>query len=105
VAPVFGKNICFFGGGYLRLFPKWMIVSMTKRLQRAQRSVLYYIHPREIDPSHPRFKMNPLNYFRSYVNLKTVESKLRAILKLSEFINCGEYLRQIKLQEDNNASR
>lgn len=104
VAPVFGKNICFFGGGYLRLFPKWMIVSMAKKLQRAQRNVLYYIHPREIDPSHPRFKMNALNSFRSYVNLKTVEGKLRAILKLSEFINCRDYLQQIKLQEDNNAS-
>lgn len=103
VAPFFGKNICFFGGGYLRLFPKWMIMSMANKLKHDNRSIMYYIHPREIDPTHPRYKMKALNYFRSYVNLRTVESKLHAILSQSEFSNCREYLHQIKLKDEKNA--
>lgn len=100
VAPVFGKNICFFGGGYLRLFPRWIIMKMSRELKKSNRSLMYYIHPREINPNHPRFKMKPLNYFRSYVNLRTVESKLHAILSQSEFVNCRAYLQNmIKTEE------
>lgn len=102
VAPVFGKNICFFGGGYLRLFPKWLIMKKSNELKNNHRSILYYIHPREINPDHPRFKMKPLNYFRSYVNLHTVESKLQSILTASEFVNCRAYLQQINHKKGNN---
>ena len=102
VAPVLGKNICFFGGGYLRLFPKWVIMKMSNELKKHNRSIMYYIHPREINPAHPRFKMKPLNYFRSYVNLHTVESKLHSILAQSEFVNCRAYLQQMNKTEDKN---
>lgn len=93
VTPVAGKNICFFGGGYLRLFPQWLILKMVERLKSQHQTPLFYIHPREIDPQHPRFKMKPVNYFRSYVNLDTVESKIRAILSQNSFVTCGEYMR------------
>ena len=92
VTPVMGKNICFFGGGYLRLFPQKLILKMVDRLESQHHTPLFYIHPREIDPKHPRFKMQPVNYFRSYVNLDTVESKIRAILSQNSFVTCGEYM-------------
>ena len=99
VTPVFGKNICFFGGGYLRLFPQWLILRMVERLINRQQTPLFYIHPREIDPGHPRFKMTPLKYFRSYVNLDTVESKLKAILSGNSFITCQDYLQEFGSNE------
>jgi len=34
VAPFCGKDICFFGGGYLRLFPKRVILYMHKKLAK-----------------------------------------------------------------------
>ncbi len=34
VAPFCGKEICFFGGGYLRLFPKRVILAMHKKLEK-----------------------------------------------------------------------
>ncbi|MDD2331718.1 MAG: DUF3473 domain-containing protein [Candidatus Cloacimonetes bacterium] len=94
VTPVLGKNICFFGGGYLRLFPQWLILEMVQNLKKTSQTPLFYIHPREIDPDHPRFKMPPLKYFRSYVNLNTVENKLHAILSRNSFVTCQEYLQE-----------
>jgi len=42
---------------------------------------VFYIHPREIDPSHPRLPMGYSRRFKSYVNLESTESKLRRILQ------------------------
>ncbi len=80
VAHVFSKTICFFGGGYLRLFPYLLIRRMARQVEREQRPVIYYVHPREIDPEHPRLNMNIKRRFKSYVNLKTTENKLRRIV-------------------------
>ncbi len=54
VAPFCGKDICFFGGGYLRLFPKRVILYMHKKLAKQGIPTLFYIHPREMEPQHPR---------------------------------------------------
>ncbi len=91
VAPVFSKDICFFGGGYLRLFPRSIIMQMSKKVNKLGLPVLYYLHPREIDPDHPRLKMKPIGYFKSYVNLKTVKPKLDTILSSNKFMTLREY--------------
>jgi hypothetical protein len=43
--------------------------------------VLFYVHPRELDPDAPRLKMNPLRQFKSFVNLRGTERKVMAILR------------------------
>jgi polysaccharide deacetylase family protein (PEP-CTERM system associated) len=91
VSTILGKNICFFGGGYLRLFPLSTILKRASQLKAANKPVLFYIHPREIDPHHPRMKVNPLKGFKSYVNLKSVAPKLEAILQTGNFLNLAEY--------------
>jgi polysaccharide deacetylase family protein (PEP-CTERM system associated) len=69
-------RLCLFGGGYLRLFPYWMIRSAARRVRREGRPVVFYVHPREIDPGHPRLPMPAHRRWRSYVNLHTTEAKL-----------------------------
>lgn len=81
VADFFGKAVCFFGGGYLRLFPYPLIRSMARQVLSEGRPVVFYIHPREIDPHHPRLPMNLKRRFKSYVNLASTEAKLQCILK------------------------
>jgi polysaccharide deacetylase family protein (PEP-CTERM system associated) len=80
VVDVLGRKLCFFGGGYLRLFPWTVIRRMTRRVLDEGRPVVFYIHPREIDPNHPRLRMSARRRFKSYVNLATTETKLRHIL-------------------------
>src|ERR1017187_5821786 len=81
VAALFGKPMCFFGGGYLRLFPYRLIRKMARQVLSEGRPVVFYVHPREIDPAHPRLPMSPIRRFKSYVNLETTEGKLRRILQ------------------------
>jgi polysaccharide deacetylase family protein (PEP-CTERM system associated) len=80
VVDVWGKPICFFGGGYLRLFPYWMIRRMSKRVLQEGRPVIFYVHPREVDPEHPRLAMKLSRHFKSYVNLESTEYKVKRIL-------------------------
>jgi hypothetical protein len=42
--------------------------------------VIFYVHPREIDPEHPRLPMGVSRRFKTYVNLRTTERKIRNIL-------------------------
>jgi polysaccharide deacetylase family protein (PEP-CTERM system associated) len=80
VEPVFGAPMCFFGGGYLRLFPYAMMKHMAKRVLANGLPVIFYVHPREIDPGQPRLPMNLKRRFKSYVNLGATEQKIRRIL-------------------------
>ena len=82
VADLLGKPMCFFGGGYLRLFPYWLIRKMALQVLSEGRPVVFYIHPREIDPAHPRLPMSRIRRFKSYVNLDTTEAKLRRIFRI-----------------------
>ena len=80
VARAFGRPICFFGGGYLRLFPYPLIKRMAKKVLAEGRPVIFFVHPREIDPKQPRLPMGALRKFKSYVNLDTTEKKIRNLL-------------------------
>jgi len=81
MAAVCGRPRCFFGGGYLRVFPYPLVRLMTRRVLQEGRPVVFYAHPREIDPDHPRLPMNLKRRFKSYVGLRSMEGKIRRILK------------------------
>jgi polysaccharide deacetylase family protein (PEP-CTERM system associated) len=81
---------CFFGGGYLRLFPLGLVQAMGRRVRNEGRGVIWYIHPREIDPDHPRLSMPLKRRFKSYVNLRGTANKLQAILRSGSFVTMGE---------------
>lgn len=99
VSDVAGRPICFFGGGYLRLFPCALIERMTKKVLEEERPVVFYIHPREIDPKHPRLRMGAIRRFKSYINLRTTEPKLRRILQHFPTTTFATYLRTHQLLE------
>lgn len=80
IADVMGRSLCFFGGGYLRVFPYGVIRHMTRNVLSEGRPVIFYIHPREIDPEHPRLPMNWKRRFKSYVNLKSTMPKIGRLL-------------------------
>jgi len=92
VARVLGTRVCFFGGGYLRLFPYWIVKMMAGRVLREKRPVVFYVHPREIDPGHPRMRMGLRRRFKSYVNLRTTEPKIRKIVRDFQLTTFREFL-------------
>lgn len=92
VATVLGRRMCFFGGGYLRLFPYSLIRHMSQRVNQENRPVIYYVHPREIDSNHPRLSMGWRRQFKSYVNLESTMPKLRNLLREQQLISFCHWL-------------
>ena len=89
---VLGKPMCFFGGGYLRFFPYWLIEPFGRKVEDEGRPIVFYIHPREIDPDHPRLPMNAKRRFKTYINLKTTEPKMRSILRDFEITTFRDFI-------------
>jgi polysaccharide deacetylase family protein (PEP-CTERM system associated) len=92
VTNVMGQRFCFFGGGYLRLFPYAVVRQMCRKVLGENRPVVFYVHPREIDPNHPRLNLGLKRTFKSYVNLKTTEPKLRSILDEFQVTTFAEFI-------------
>jgi polysaccharide deacetylase family protein (PEP-CTERM system associated) len=92
VAEVWSKPICFFGGGYLRLFAYPIVRRMSQAVLSSGRPVIFYVHPREIDPEQPRLPMGPGRAFKSYVNIRGTESKIRSVLRDFPVTTFADYL-------------
>jgi polysaccharide deacetylase family protein (PEP-CTERM system associated) len=92
VVEILGRPLYLFGGGYLRLFPYPLIRHMARRVLASGRPVIYYVHPRELDPEQPRLTMPVLRRFKSYVNLKTTEPKLKRALADFRLVSFENYL-------------
>ena len=80
---LFHRNVPSGGGGYFRLLPysfsRW---ALRRIVDKEQKPIIFYFHPWEIDPAQPRVKGISLrSRFRHYVNLGTMERRLRAILR------------------------
>jgi polysaccharide deacetylase family protein (PEP-CTERM system associated) len=82
----------FSGGGYLRLLPYPLVSAQLRRLNRRGRPGIVYIHPRELDPDHPRLPMPWLRRFKSYVNLRTTPVKFVRLLEDFRFAPLAEML-------------
>lgn len=86
VMKLLGKATQFSGGGHLRALPISLIHSGFKQNHKVGRPVQAYIHPREVNPDHPRVKNLPRGkYFRHYVGMKGVQNKLRSMMKRYPF--------------------
>lgn len=94
VTEVLGKRMCFFGGGYLRLFPLPLVRRMSHAVLDEGRPVIFYVHPREIDPDHPRLPMKLSRQFKTYVNLRTMEKKIRGLLAEFPVTTFRDYIDQ-----------
>lgn len=65
---------------------------MAENVRSQGRPVIYYVHPREIDPDHPRLRMPLHRKFKSYVNLGTTETKINRIVSEFPMVTFREYI-------------
>lgn len=92
LGSLLGKRMYFFGGGYMRFFPYWPISNRVRAVQHEGRSVVFYLHPREIDPAQPRLPMSAKRRFMTYVGLRTTEPKMRRLFDDFRFTTFAELL-------------
>ena len=86
------KAVAFSGGGYLRVFPEWLIHRGFEQCHRRGIPAVVYLHPRDIAPDCPVAPMSPVRRFKSYVGLATAAAKLRRLLERYRFGTCAEAL-------------
>ncbi|MFZ1686124.1 MAG: XrtA system polysaccharide deacetylase [Flavobacteriales bacterium] len=96
LGSLMGRRMYFFGGGYLRFFPYWLIRDGVKAVLAEDRPVIFYLHPREIDPAQPRLPMSRRRSFMSYVGLNTTETKMRKLFNEFVFTTFAEELRKLQ---------
>lgn len=90
----FGRPLYFFGGGYLRFFPYQLIHAKVKQVLAEDRPVVFYLHPREIDPAQPRLPMNARRRFMTYVGLRTTAPKMHRLFKDHRFDRFADLLHE-----------
>lgn len=73
-------NLPVAGGGYFRILPLAITRWAIRRVNREGLPFLFYLHPWEIDPGQPRFKVGLKSRFRHYTNIASCERKLNALL-------------------------
>jgi polysaccharide deacetylase family protein (PEP-CTERM system associated) len=87
-----GRSMYFFGGGYLRFFPWWLIKRKVNEVLDEERPAIFYLHPREIDPAQPRLPMGAKRRFMTYTGMRTTEPKLHALFSEFEFSTFADLL-------------
>mgnify|MGYP001266388564 FL=1 len=93
VVEVYGKRVSFFGGGYLRLAPIPLIKWGISKLQESGLPLVVYVHPREVDPEHPRLALKLHRRFKSYVNLHSTIPKLHWLCENYRFQLMKDYVK------------
>lgn len=93
VAKKFGKHIPCSGGGYFRLYPYSFTKYLLKSVNKENRSIIFYIHPWEIDTEQPRVKLPLLKRFRHYNNIKKTEKRLNKLLTDFDFTTIKDMLK------------
>lgn len=81
------------GGAYLRLLPYAYMRWGMRQVNRAGEAAIVYLHPWEIDPDQPRLKSRGKRGVSThYVNLRTMEGKLRRLLSDFRFAPVSQVL-------------
>ncbi|MHC4813942.1 MAG: XrtA system polysaccharide deacetylase [Planctomycetota bacterium] len=102
-----GRRLPVGGGGYLRLFPLWLLKMGLRQQERRGWPACVYLHPWEVDPDQPRHRTgSSMRTFRHYVNLKRMLPKLDRLLGYRSFVGLEAALVPVqdKLPEQTLAS-
>ena len=87
--PILG-NIPIAGGFHLRFLPYFYIKYGLNQLNKKNKSFIFYIHPKDVDPEMPKIDGYGWHY---YYNLKGAFKKFERILNDFEFISAKEFLK------------
>jgi polysaccharide deacetylase family protein (PEP-CTERM system associated) len=92
VRRVLGRNLPVSGGAYFRLYPYALTRANFAAAERAGRPVVFYLHPWELDPGHPRVPFHWRARLTHYANLASTRPKLERLLAEFRFAPLSEVL-------------
>ena len=100
-----GRRVSLFGGGYLRITPQFLIKWGVNKLHDANQPLIVYLHPREIDPYHPRLPLPLVRKFKCYINLKTTMPKLKMLCDHYDFCRMNQLVESFKISSSDATSK
>ena len=92
VRRVVGQNIPACGGAYFRIYPYWFTHANIRHAEQHGRPANFYMHPWELDASHPYVAFNWKAWMTHYVNLAATAPRLERLLEDFSFAPLGEVL-------------
>jgi polysaccharide deacetylase family protein (PEP-CTERM system associated) len=87
-----GRNLPVAGGAYFRIYPYAFTRMAFRAVARAGKPAVFYLHPWEIDPGHPRLRLPRRIALTHYANLGATEARLRRLLAEFRFAPMREVL-------------
>jgi polysaccharide deacetylase family protein (PEP-CTERM system associated) len=90
---VAGRNLPVGGGAYFRIFPYALTRRAFRSVNSQKRPAVFYLHPWELDPDHPRLALPRRVAATHYVNLRATEKHLRRLLQDFHFAPMRDVLR------------
>ena len=85
-----GQRVPVGGGAYFRIWPYALTRKAFRDLNRRSRSAVFYLHPWELDPSHPRIPLPRRVGLTHYFNLKATRARLSRLLREFAFAPAKE---------------
>lgn len=92
-AVLAGTRIPCSGGGYFRFMNYGIFKRLMRRCNEQGRSVIYYLHPWEIDPGIPKMELPWFKKFRHYNNLGCTMRRLELLLEEFDFTSMEKLLK------------
>ena len=89
---ILGKNVPIAGGAYFRIFPYMITRAGFNAINRSGRPAVFYLHPWELDPAHPRIDLPRRIAATHYFNLKATEGRLVRLLRDFQFAPMKEII-------------
>ncbi len=75
-----GVTLPVSGGGYFRLYPYGLTRMLARKVNKAGRPLMFYLHPWEVDPDQPQIQASQFSRFRHYNNLEKTRDRLQRII-------------------------
>lgn len=93
--PLHQLNIPLGGGAYFRIYPYFFFKNCLKYLESRQENFNLYIHPWEIDPSHPVIPLPWRVAATHYFNLQSTQKKLDCLFLDFKFAPYREVYKEL----------
>lgn len=100
-----GFRIPVSGGAYFRIYPYNLTRSNLRSFEKDGRISIFYIHPWELDPSHPRISFDPRARLTHYANLQTCREKFDRLLSEFSFVPLEDIIDRLQYGKINQVNQ
>jgi polysaccharide deacetylase family protein (PEP-CTERM system associated) len=87
-----GRRVPISGGAYFRIYPYAVTRRAFRSLNAKGRFVVFYLHPWELDPGHPRIDVPRRVAATHHANLRRTEPRFRRLLRDFDFKPMGDMI-------------